>query len=218
MAQPSKITPKPVDAWIVPYSQESALKQWCQRTGWHGILDAYLAKSALVRISWYMVIVCSVVLTLNQCTSLIQEYLYDDQWITSITYATPEDGADGGLDWPNITVGQKEIFMMSMLDRIRTTDPYRIAHMKDHNVEALEFYDETQAPEPLGNRTRLEEIVREIDRSSAANIGNQTWQYVSPNAQMSFSSATSGTQAVCFSNIHFCRVPANETSIPTFRI
>lgn len=79
----------------------SEFGQWCQMTGWHGVLDFYIAKHMVWKVAWLMIVAVGCFFAITQAANMIVDFVSDDEWVTSISYDLPRNGH---LQWPNITV------------------------------------------------------------------------------------------------------------------
>lgn len=144
------------------------LKEWSEVTPWHGINSASRAKTVFTRVAWTIVVLVASFLAFYQSGFLIQSYINESTWITSVTYEIPEDG---GLEWPNMTVCNLDSLFTPILERANITDPYQIAFASNLRMqEGLLFYKQFQEV-PLSNLSDFEAIrqtVMSIDNAMVA--------------------------------------------------
>lgn len=160
----------------VPKAPETQpyFREWCEMTGWHGVLDFYLSKNLFLKLTWLVIIVFGVFLATNQCASLIIDFTAEDQWVTRVSYEKPDNGT---LDWPNIKVTNlnSDLYLQQFRDSDGIHDPYLLSFMAGGNEAALLFHDQYQAPEPrVFNQTDLENLKREMAQKMKQTLGNSS--------------------------------------------
>lgn len=109
-----------------PSVEPSLLGQWSTVTGWHGISDAYLARGLYWKVMWVLVVLGTMTVGLNQCISMIIDFVTDDKWTSSITSRSTES-----LPVPTLYVCSLNVYNQSVSvgrhlpDRFRNVLPFQ---------------------------------------------------------------------------------------------
>lgn len=149
-------------------SDKNHFEEWAQMTGWHGVLDFIYAKTILLKCVWGIIIGLGCFLAISQSYSLLCDFLEEDQWVTSVTYESPEGDV---LDWPNFTICNLNWLAKSKLDKAHLLhDPYSIEYVANLK-EGVEFYRLMQDDDHVVDNADYEKYAVGSDGATRAGVG-----------------------------------------------